>query len=71
MSRAVWAYVPAGSGPGRLQRIARNSRDTQVQRAYRAYIDHGRNCATCAVDSAQCPTAEDLWGRYQAATRSS
>ncbi|MDT0469103.1 hypothetical protein [Streptomyces gibsoniae] len=42
MSRAVWASMPTGSGTGRLQRIARNSRDTQVQRAYRAYVDHGR-----------------------------
>ncbi|MFF3517967.1 hypothetical protein ACWEO4_37200 [Streptomyces sp. NPDC004393] len=71
MSRAGWAYVPAGSGPGRLQRIASSSRETRIQRAYRAYIDHGRGCATCAVDSALCATAEELWSAYQAATRPS
>ncbi|MGW3028261.1 hypothetical protein [Streptomyces sp. NPDC001221] len=71
MSRADWAHVPASSGPGRLQRIASTIRDTRIQRAYRAYMDHRGGCATCAVDSRQCPTAEELWGTYQAATRSS
>ncbi|GAA3062724.1 type II secretion system protein GspJ [Streptomyces glomeratus] len=71
MSRAGWAYVPAGSGRGRLQRIASNSREARVQRAYRTYIDHCRGCAVCAVDSALCPTAEELWGTYQAAIKPS
>lgn len=68
MSR--WEYSAASSGPGHLQRMASNAQYNQIQRAYRAYIDHGRDCAVCAVDSAQCTTAEELWGAYKAATSS-
>lgn len=68
MSSAKWAYVPAGSGPGHLQRVASNSQFNRAQAAYRAYIAHGRGCPTCAVDSTVCTTAEELWNAYQAAT---
>ncbi|MGW5477741.1 hypothetical protein [Streptomyces sp. NPDC004008] len=68
MSRVGGAPAAGGIGSGRWQRIGGNARFTQTQRAYRAYIDHGRDCATCAVDSGQCATAEDLWGAYKAAT---
>lgn len=70
MNRFDQRPVEAGSGPGRFQRIASNSQYNRVQTAYRAYIDHGRDCAACAVDSGQCPTAEELWGAYAAATSS-
>lgn len=70
MSRIEQRPTAGGSGPGRFQRIATNTRYNEVQRAYRAYIDHARDCATCAVDSTQCTTAEELWGAYKAATSS-
>ncbi|MGW1798997.1 hypothetical protein ACWCQN_24270 [Streptomyces sp. NPDC001984] len=60
----------AGSGPGRFQRVASNNQFVKTQRAYRAYIDHGRNCAACAVDSGQCTPAEQLWDAYKAASSS-
>ena len=28
----------------------------------------GMTCATCAVDSGQCVTAEELWSLYRATT---
>ncbi|MGV9248727.1 hypothetical protein [Streptomyces sp. NPDC003710] len=71
MSRADRAPAAGSSGPARWLRIADNSHYTRTQRAYRAYIDHGRDCTSCAVDSLLCPAAEQLWGAYQAATRSS
>jgi hypothetical protein len=49
-----------------MQRVASNAAFTQTQTAYRAYIDHSRDCATCAVDSGQCATAEQFWEAYQA-----
>ncbi|MER6352356.1 hypothetical protein ABT186_11020 [Streptomyces sp. NPDC001634] len=70
MSGVQWQPRDEGSGPARFQRIASNSQFTKTQRAYRAYIDHGHGCATCAVDSTQCTTAEELWCAYQAATSS-
>lgn len=66
MSTASWAYVPAGSGPGHLQRVASNTQFNRTQQAYRAYIAHSRDCQTCAVDSTACATAEELWGLYRA-----
>jgi hypothetical protein len=60
--------VDTGSGSGHLQRVADDAQFNRVQRAYRAYIDHGRGCATCSVDSAQCAVAEALWSTYQTAT---
>lgn len=68
MSRAGWAYVATGGGPGHLQRVASSAQFNRVQRAYRAYIDHGRRCPVCAVDSGQCTVAEELWSAYQAET---
>jgi len=60
-------FVDAGSAFGQMQRVAANGQYTRVQRAYRAYIGHGRGCSICAVDSGQCTTAEGLWEAYQAA----
>lgn len=67
MSTADWAYVPAGSGPGHLQRVAGDLAFTKAQRTYIAFIDHTRDCATCSVDSQHCTKAEELWAAYQAA----
>ena len=53
---------------GNLQRVAGNAVFTRTQTAYRAYIDHASGCATCAVDSGQCVTAEELWSAYRATT---
>ncbi|WP_405653951.1 hypothetical protein [Streptomyces sp. NBC_00019] len=64
MSTTGWVYVPASSGAGHLQRVASN---TEFNRTQRAYIDHSRDCQTCAVDSTACTTAEELWGIYRAA----
>ncbi|MET7781502.1 hypothetical protein ABZU94_07220 [Streptomyces mirabilis] len=60
-------FTDAGSAFGQLQRIASNGQFARVQRAYRAYIDHGSACAVCEVDSGQCVTAEALWEAYRAA----
>ncbi|MFE0383931.1 hypothetical protein ACFW1F_07575 [Streptomyces bungoensis] len=67
MSRSDWQYVDAGSGVGHLQRMASNAEYNRIQAAYRAYIDHCRNCATCAVDSGLCTTAGTLWTAYREA----
>ncbi|WP_329368644.1 hypothetical protein [Streptomyces sp. NBC_01483] len=63
-------FSNAGSAFGQMQRIASNGQLARVHRAYRAYIDHGSTCATCAVDSGQCATAEELWETYCAANSS-
>lgn len=60
----MWRDEGSG-GPGHMQRVAVNAVFSKTQKAYRAYIDHGRDCATCAVDSAQCATAEQLWSAYK------
>ncbi|MDH6214356.1 hypothetical protein [Streptomyces pseudovenezuelae] len=67
MSRPGWAFVNAGSGPGHLQRVPSNAQFTRVQRAYRAYIDHSRDCPNCAFDTTSCDVAEELWRTYVAA----
>lgn len=59
-------FVDTGTGYGHLQRVASAGVFNRVQRAYRAYIDHGRDCATCAVDATRCTTAEALWEAYRA-----
>ncbi|MFB8183259.1 hypothetical protein ACFC8N_46265 [Streptomyces sp. NPDC055966] len=40
---------------------------SRIQRAYRAYIDHGKDCPVCAVDTSVCTTASDLWTAYREA----
>ncbi len=60
-------FVDAGSTFGQRQRVAASDQYIRIQTAYRAYIDHGIECPTCAVDSAICATAEVLWETYQAA----
>ncbi|WP_406168326.1 hypothetical protein [Streptomyces sp. NBC_00996] len=62
-------FVDTGIGYGHVQRVAASGQFTRVQRAYRAYTDHGRGCATCAVDSSTCATAEVLWETYQTANK--
>ncbi|WP_225097049.1 hypothetical protein [Streptomyces sp. CoH27] len=59
--------MDAGSGVGHLRRIASDAEYNRIQRAYRAYIDHGRGCPVCAVDSSVCTTAGDLWNVYREA----
>ncbi|MFI6662515.1 hypothetical protein ACIBL8_44220 [Streptomyces sp. NPDC050523] len=69
MTRTTWEWRDEGSGgPGHLQRISASGVYSRTQTTYRAYIDHVRDCLTCAVDSAQCSTAEGLWAAYRAAT---
>jgi hypothetical protein len=63
-------FVDAGSTFGQMQRVAASGQYNRIQTAYRAYIDHGSRCPTCAVDSALCSTAEALWETYQAANSS-
>lgn len=63
-------FVDTGIGYGHVQRVAASGQFNRVQRAYRAYIDHGRECATCAVDSATCATAGELWEAYRSANSS-
>jgi hypothetical protein len=53
---------------GHLQRVASNGQFARSQRAYRAYLDHGQTCETCAVDSTECATVKELWQAYQTAT---
>ncbi|MFF1702475.1 hypothetical protein [Streptomyces sp. NPDC058252] len=60
-------FVDTGTGYGHLQRVAGAGVFNRVQQAYRAYIDYGRACATCAVDATRCTTAEELWEAYRAA----
>lgn len=67
MSRAGWRYVSAGRGVGHLERAAGHISYNRVQRAYRAYVDHGRTCPVCAVDSGVCATASGLWTAYREA----
>lgn len=55
------------SRTARLQRAARNAAQARVQAAYRAYLDHGRTCPVCAVDSGVCANAGALWDAYRAA----
>lgn len=62
--------VDAGSAFGQMQRVAASGQYTKVQTAYRAYVDHGMTCTTCAVDSSLCTTAETLWEAYKAANSS-
>jgi hypothetical protein len=71
VSRAGWAPDAGGSGPARWQRIASNAQFIRTQTAYRAFMNHCRDCAVCAVDSSQCATAEEMWAAYQATTRPS
>lgn len=66
MSATDWQWRDGSGGAGHMQRVATNAAFTQTQTAYRAYIDHSRDCATCAVDSGQCATAEQFWEAYQA-----
>lgn len=66
MSATEWQWRDGSGGAGHLQRVVSNAVFTQTQTAYRAYIDHASDCATCAVDSGQCPTAEQLWEAYKA-----
>jgi hypothetical protein len=63
-------FRDAGIGFGHMQRVAANGQFNRVQRAYRAYIGHGAECATCAVDASQCTTAGELWEAYRAANSS-
>lgn len=65
MSKRTWEYVPAGSGPGHLQRVAGNTQFNRVQRAYRTYLDHTGSCSTCGVDTTVCKEAEASWQAYQ------
>lgn len=67
MSGTSWQWRDGSGGAGHLQRVVSNGVFTKTQRAYRKYIDHGRGCKTCAVDSEQCTTAGELWAAYQAA----
>ncbi|MFF7763128.1 hypothetical protein [Streptomyces griseorubiginosus] len=66
MSRATWQWRD-GSSVGHMQRVVADGVYTRTQTAYRAYIDHGRACQTCAVDSENCAEAGDLWGAYREA----
>ena len=68
MSTTQWQWRDSSGGAGHLQRVATNAVFTRTQTAYRAYIDHASTCATCAVDSGQCVTAEELWSLYRATT---
>lgn len=68
MSGTSWEWRDGGSGPGHLQRVATSAVFAKRQRAYAAYISHGRDCAACRVGSGRCSTAEGLWLEYQAAT---
>lgn len=70
MSTTEWQWRDGSGGAGHFQRVASNAEFTRTQTAYRAYIDHASGCATCAVDSGQCPTAEQLWSAYRATTSS-
>jgi hypothetical protein len=63
-------FGDADSTFARTRRVADNGQYNKIQLAYRAYIDHGGSCATCAVDSAQCATAEELWEAYHGANSS-
>lgn len=60
-------FSDAGSTFGQRQRVAASRQYNEIQRAYRAYTDHGAKCATCAVDSTACTTAESLWEAYKSA----
>jgi hypothetical protein len=68
VSTTEWQWRDGSGGAGHLQRVASNAVFTRTQTAYRAYIDHAQGCATCAVDSGQCATAEELWLVYRATT---
>ena len=67
MSTTGWQWRDGSGGAGHLQRVASNAAFTQTQTTYRSYIGHARECHSCAVDSTQCPTAEQLWEAYQSA----
>lgn len=55
------------SRTARMTQGVRSTAYNRVQAAYRAYIDHGRDCPVCAVDSGVCATASALWAVYQEA----
>ena len=60
MSGARWEYRDTGSGFGHLQRVAGNAAFTRSQRAYQAYLDHGRTCVERG-----CEQGDALWRAYQ------
>lgn len=69
MTGTSWEWRDGGSGgPGHMQRVATSAVFTRTQKAYRAYVDHGRGCTACRVDAERCATAEELWSAYQGAT---
>lgn len=68
MTTTEWQRRDGNGGADHLQRVAGNAVFTRTQTAYRAYADHASACATCAVDSDQCATAEELWSVYRATT---
>lgn len=40
---------------------------TRIQKAYQAYLEHGKGCRDCPAPGARCQTAERLWQDYREA----
>jgi hypothetical protein len=41
--------------------------ESKVQTAYRAYLDHARDCEDCPQSAFQCDAAAALWRAYKEA----
>jgi hypothetical protein len=59
-------YLDTGDGLTPLGHLLGNAAEGAAQTAYRAYLDHRRDCELCPQSTNACDTAVGLWGTYMA-----
>ena len=70
---STWPSVAMGAGatqvtdPNPSLRWLGIAAEGKAQSAYRAYLDHMRDCEECPQSLFQCETAASLWGLYREA----
>jgi hypothetical protein len=57
----VWQWRDTGSGPGAMVRVI--IAEGEMQRRYRAFLDHAQACPGC--ETQECETGRDLWWAYK------
>jgi hypothetical protein len=60
-------WLETGDGPKPLVVVSGNALVGKAHTAYRAYLDHMRECPDCPDSSFQCDAAADLWRAYREA----
>lgn len=58
-------WLDTGDGPKPLAMVSGVAFEGRELAAYRAYVDHGRECEECPQAAFQCDTAAALWRAYR------